>query len=385
MVSNVEIELQGIVREYEAAQKQSEHNDCSDVISDVKVKQLQTRCLAAIARATGRTSVYYEQAVEITKEIGNPYRFLAGQIGVVQSLLQAIQEGHIQPGELSPSKVNTSPENQQVLQSQNSRKVFVVHGRNLVARDAMFTFLQSINLEPIEWSEAVKMTGAGSPYIGEVLEKAFAQVQAVVVLFTGDDLAKLDDRLLDKGESPEISQPQARANVLFEAGMAVGLHPKRTVLVQLGKLRTFSDIAGRHVVSMDDSVATRSALAERLKTAGCAVKTDGRSHWHKAGQFDSAILVQENGTDKSQQPNTERHLSKIKEKILLVLANQKEFISTEQLAGAIAANPQVVLFNLAELKKSEMVYDILSLGSPTRWKLHHEGRRYLIDNELIGQ
>ena len=53
--------------------------------------------------------------------------------------------------------------------SDRARKVFVVHGRNTEARTAMFTFLRAIGLAPIEWSEAVRLTGEGSPYIGRVL------------------------------------------------------------------------------------------------------------------------------------------------------------------------------------------------------------------------
>jgi predicted nucleotide-binding protein len=40
-------------------------------------------------------------------------------------------------------------------------KVFVVHGRNEKARIAMFAFLRAIGLQPIEWSEAVSLTGTG--------------------------------------------------------------------------------------------------------------------------------------------------------------------------------------------------------------------------------
>ena len=45
---------------------------------------------------------------------------------------------------------------------QNARKVFVVHGRNLAARDALFEFLRAVDLHPVEWSEAVQLTGKPS-------------------------------------------------------------------------------------------------------------------------------------------------------------------------------------------------------------------------------
>ncbi len=79
---------------------------------------------------------------------------------------------------------------------------------------------------------------------------------------------------------------QARPNVLFEAGMAFASHPDKTVLVQIGTVRPFSDIAGRHVIRMDDSGAKRQNLALRLKTAGCSVDLEG-TDWHTAGNFSS--------------------------------------------------------------------------------------------------
>lgn len=167
----------------------------------------------------------------------------------------------------------------------NAEKVFVVHGRNLGARDAMFGFLRAIGLEPIEWSTAISATGSASPYIGQALDAAFEMAQAVVVLLTPDDIAYLRPEYANGDDDPErLPTPQARPNVLFEAGMAIGRHPERTVLVELGSLRPFSDVAGRHAVRLDNSSQKRNDLANRLKDAGCDVTTSG-SDWLSVGDF----------------------------------------------------------------------------------------------------
>ncbi len=44
------------------------------------------------------------------------------------------------------------------------RNVFVIHGRDLLARDAMVDFLRALNLNPIEWSQATRMTGSATIY-----------------------------------------------------------------------------------------------------------------------------------------------------------------------------------------------------------------------------
>jgi predicted nucleotide-binding protein len=168
---------------------------------------------------------------------------------------------------------------------ERARKVFVVHGRNTSARDAMFAFLRAIDLAPIEWSDALAMTGEASPYIGKVLDTAFDAAQAVIVLLTPDDVAYLRSEYAS-GEGDTECNPtaQARPNVLFEAGMAMGRDAKRTVLVELGKLRPFSDVAGRHAVRMTNTPQSRNELVERLRTAGCTPKTVG-ADWLEQGDF----------------------------------------------------------------------------------------------------
>lgn len=168
----------------------------------------------------------------------------------------------------------------------NRKRVAVVHGRDAARSKAMFRFLRAIGLDPIEWSAAVRATKKGSPYPGEVLDKAFEDATAVVVLLTPDDGARLraDFRKANDPGYESTLTGQARPNVLFEAGMAFGRYPNSTVLVEIGDLRPFSDVGGRHVVRLDDRAETRRDLANRLEAMGCDVNLDG-SHWLSEGEF----------------------------------------------------------------------------------------------------
>ena len=175
--------------------------------------------------------------------------------------------------------------------SKNPRKVWVVHGRNLRARDAIFDFLGAVGLEPLEWSEAKKLTGKPLPSVPEILETAFSEAQAVIVLFTPDDEARLREPLRGAKEKPHETNltPQARPNVLFEAGMAMGSHPNRTILIEFGDdLRPFSDVGGLHLIRMDNSSEKRQELLDVLENAECPINRSG-TRWHKAGDFDAAL------------------------------------------------------------------------------------------------
>ncbi len=166
----------------------------------------------------------------------------------------------------------------------SSNKVFVVHGRNLAARDAMHKFLASLKLEPIDWNYAVKLTGKGTPTTLEVVKAGIEAAQSTVVLMTGDDLAKL---------RPEYGQeslaPQPRPNVIFEAGWALAIGgAERTILLRFGALRDLSDISGLNMVELDNSQEKREALVQRLRNAGHSFRKNGTRYLDKtvAGDFD---------------------------------------------------------------------------------------------------
>lgn len=101
--------------------------------------------------------------------------------------------------------------------SDRQRRVFVIHGRNEPARKAIFEFLRSIGLDPIEWSQAIAMTGKASPYIGEVLDAAFDAAEAIVVLETPDDIAYLHPSLtypVSGSSSGTMVQPTRRPRAM---------------------------------------------------------------------------------------------------------------------------------------------------------------------------
>lgn len=173
------------------------------------------------------------------------------------------------------------------------RKVLVVHGRNEAFRQAMFSFLRAIGLDPIEWEEAISMTGQSSPYIGQAIDAAFANARAAVVLLTGDDLACLKEEYISQhdDDTERKPTPQARPNVLFELGMAFGRKPEHTIIVEFGKTRPISDSIGRNVIRFVDTPEFRQKLAGRLLNAGCAVNTSFKSDWLTANfHFPSIVL-----------------------------------------------------------------------------------------------
>ena len=176
--------------------------------------------------------------------------------------------------------------------SLNKKKVFVVHGRNEQLLNSMFQFLDAIGLEPIEWNKAIAMTGKPSPTVPEIVSTAFREAQAIVVLFSGDDWAMLRKEFIQEHDEAyeNALTPQARPNVLFEAGQAMAGSQERTVLVQVGKIRKFSDIQGLHITHLDNSTQKRQELITKLRNAKCDIRDlSAENRWMKVGNFEDKV------------------------------------------------------------------------------------------------
>lgn len=167
-----------------------------------------------------------------------------------------------------------------------ARNVLVVYGRDAPARLAVFDFLRSLGLRPLEWEELVMATGKMAPFLSESVRKGLEIATAVVVLLTPEDIVRLHAELRgpeDSGDQ-EREMMQARPNVLLELGMALAAKPEATLILVVGEHRPATDLGGMSYVRLTDGPECRSRIADRLRVAGCAVNLVG-TDWLTAGDF----------------------------------------------------------------------------------------------------
>ena len=141
-----------------------------------------------------------------------------------------------------------------------TRRVFVVHGRDEAAKEAVARFLTKLQLEPIILHE---QPNQGRTII-EKLEGS-ADVDFAVILLTPDDVG----HLADGSDDPK---PRARQNVIYELGYFIGrLGRSRVCALHKGGVEILSDYEGVVYVSMDDPQGWQLHLAREIKSAGIDV------------------------------------------------------------------------------------------------------------------
>jgi predicted nucleotide-binding protein len=184
----------------------------------------------------------------------------------------------------TPPRVARAKAKTRSVKTTKNNSVFVVHGRDTQLNEDMFSFLRAINLNPLEWTQAVKATRGANPNVTQVVKNALKSVQGVIVMFSADEEARLKKKFRGRNDSVGL-EGQARLNVIFEAGIALGAHEAKTLLVEVGDVRKISDIAGMHIPRLADSAASRKEFAERLRDKlGLKVDLSGTS-WLSVGKF----------------------------------------------------------------------------------------------------
>ncbi len=136
-------------------------------------------------------------------------------------------------------------------------KVFVVHGHDHGARDAVARFLEKVELEAIILHE---QPDQGLTII-EKFEAYAKQVGFAVVLLTPDDIG---GAVITPAKSA-----RARQNVIFELGYFVGkLGRGRACLLRKGAVEIPSDLYGVIYTELDEADGWKLKLARELNAAG---------------------------------------------------------------------------------------------------------------------
>src|SRR5260221_6513971 len=180
---------------------------------------------------------------------------LDAQIGMLEGL--ALKEAQDEPA-IDGSRL-ASP----VAPPKQSKRVFVVHGRDTEVKESVARFLERLGLEPIILHE--------QPNSGRTVIEKFelhADVGFAVVLLTPDDVGGLD-------VTPADLKGRARQNVILELVYFLGrLSRRRVCALYKTNVEIPSDYQGVLFVEFDPSGTWRTKLAQELVEAGFSISLD---------------------------------------------------------------------------------------------------------------
>ena len=198
-----------------------------------------------IGIASGTTPTLGEEVTDLKKDIQS-------HIHRLESIKERL--------ELLPVKTAKCTPPMQVSSGSRTNKIFIVHGHDEGAREAVARYLEKLKIAPIILHE---QANRGRTLI-EKLEQ-ISNVDFAVVLLTPDDVGA-------SATEAKILNPRARQNVILELGYFAGkLGRSRVCALHKGSVELPSDFIGVVYVTMDASGAWKLLLAKELKEAGFEV------------------------------------------------------------------------------------------------------------------
>jgi hypothetical protein len=151
-------------------------------------------------------------------------------------------------------------------------------------RDELIKFLKGLGLDSIIWGQAralaVQVHGNASPTIEQIIDAGMGACQVIVVLMTPDEWVIVKPEYAES-EDEKTKSEQGRPNVVYEAGLARGKYPDRTVIVEAGASRIFSDLHGVHRINL----RLKSGKNELKLTLGQLCDVNEAPNWERVGDF----------------------------------------------------------------------------------------------------
>jgi predicted nucleotide-binding protein len=180
------------------------------------------------------------------------YKEWGDHLNAVQSVLERLDTYQELPMETTP--MAASP-----IRKSASQAVFIVHGHNDGAKDAVARLLERLGLK---YTILHEQANRGQTII-EKFER-HAEAAFAVVLLTPDDVGASKDK-------QDHLQPRARQNVIFELGFFYAKLGRENVCALYKDIEPPSDISGILYTPMDLHGQWRYKLAQELDAAGLEV------------------------------------------------------------------------------------------------------------------
>ncbi len=163
--------------------------------------------------------------------------------------------------------VQTAPAQSSPTAQPRTKKVFVVHGRDEIAKTNLEVFLHEVGLEPVVLH---RQADEGMTII-EKFEK-YSDVGYAFILLTPDEVAYLASEEA-KPDAERSKESRARPNVIFEFGYFVGkLGRSRVCCLYTGNVSLPSDVSGMIYKRYEKSIEEIAySVIKDLKASGYAI------------------------------------------------------------------------------------------------------------------
>lgn len=146
--------------------------------------------------------------------------------------------------------------------------------------------LKALGIKHLSFEKAADKLGP-APSVTEVVIRGISDAAVVIVLFTPEEHSAFYDPITGKyGTDRGESRWQARPNVIFEAGVAIGAAREKTILATLGDVQLFSDVDGLHLVPLAKPGAI-DVLYKKIK--GIVGTLDPSPDWGNSADFSRVL------------------------------------------------------------------------------------------------